>query len=51
MNQRQDVSSVLGGGPEAGCHVWKVRFFPRVDWFNQEGLSRGGSVSEAIKGS
>lgn len=51
MNQRQDVPSVLGGRPEAGCHVWKVRFFPRVDWFNQEGLSRGGSVSEAIKGS
>lgn len=37
------MPSVLGGRPKAGYRVWKVRFFPRVDW-----LTRKDSVEEVV---
>lgn len=37
------MPNVLGGRPKPGCHVWKVRFFPRVYW-----LTRKDSVEEVV---
>lgn len=49
MNQRQDVPSVLGGRPEAGCHVWKVTGSTRKDSVEEEVSVKPSKEAECYK--